>query len=448
VTEHDSRTIHRDPGGTSHHPAVTLRKDLSRAIRGGHPWLFAEALAVPAGLQVVHDGGADQAASNARTDGAALASGTIVDVVNRGGRFIARGVYDPASPIAVRIWTLDAGEEIDARLIRGRVQAARSLRQGVIDPATTDAYRLLHGEGDRLPGIVCDVYADTAVIQLDTDAVRRFVPPLTKAIRQAVPEIRRVVMRWRIVLRRRAATRRRAPDHGGATAGTMGGVEVLAGPPLDGPILVREHGLRFEVDIARGQKTGFYLDQRKNRRRARELAAGRRVLNLFAYTGGFSVAAAIGGARRVTTVDAAAPAIEAARRNFALNGLEPGAAAFTFVVADAFDYLAACRETFDLVIVDPPSMAPSKAALDRALAAYRRLNALALARVARGGLLFTASCSSHVTEARFEAAVRAAAADAGRTVRVVERAGAGGDHPVLAGFAEGGYLKGLWVEVG
>ncbi len=406
------------------HPTLTLRKNLSQAIRAGHPWLFADALAVPAGLT----------------------TGQTVDIADRQGRFVARGLFDAGSPLAVRVWTLDPAEGVDGDLIRRRVGAARDLRRAVIDARTTDAYRLLHGEGDRLPGVVCDVYADTAVIQLDSLALEPRLDDLTRAILDATAGLRRVVLRPR-----------------GRPSGDWGAApRSLAGPPLEGPLIIHEHGLCFEVDVARGHKTGFYLDQRENRRRIRALAAGRRVLNLFAFTGGFSVAAAAGGAVAVTSVDISRPAIDAARRNVALNGWEAevqgpdwedpggrdaGAPGFRFAAADAFAFLKECPDLFDLVVVDPPSMAPSKAALATALASYRKLNALALVRVAPGGLLFTASCSSHVTAEQLREAVGAAAVDARRDVRILESGGAGPDHPTLPGFAEGRYLKTLLLFV-
>ena len=389
------------------HPTITLRKDLARAVRAGHPWLFADALAIPPGLPM----------------------GSVVDVTDPSGRFLARGLFDSRSPIAVRVWTLDPDEPVDAGFVDRKVCDAWALRRGTVDLESTDAFRLLHGEGDRVPGVVCDLYAGTAVIRLDTPAADGFVPAFVAAIRRHVEGAERVVQ-----LHRPRGAR-------------VGEVRTLVGPPLDGPLTIHEHGLGFEVDVAHGHKTGFYLDQRDHRRRIGHLAAGRRVLNLFAYTGGFSVAAATGGATAVTTADISQPAIDAARRNFALNGVDPNGREFKFVVDDAFAFLDRCRERYDLVIVDPPSMAPSKAALPRALAAYRRLNALALGRVVTGGLLFTASCSSHVTMGDLRDCVRRAAAMARRSVRIVQEGGAGADHPVPVGFPEGRYLKTLLLEV-
>ena len=225
----------------------------------------------------------------------------------------------------------------------------------------------------------------------------------------------------------------------GAGTDAKSTLRTLAGAAPSEPLVIREHGVAFQVDIAHGHKTGLYLDQRENRRLVRDLAGGRRVLNLFSYTGGFSLAAALGGARRTVSVDLAAPAIEAARENFALNGLS--LEGHEFVAADVFEYLASADESFELVVLDPPSMAPNARARHAALRTYTRLNTAALGRAAPGALFLTASCSSHVSLDDFLAVLRDAALEARRTVRVIDIRGAGPDHPVPAGFPEGRYLK-------
>lgn len=385
-------------------PRVVLRKRLGRAIRDGHPWLYDDALEIPAGLP----------------------TGSVVDVVDPGGRLLARGLYDAQSPLAVRIWSTN-GEIVDAGLVHRRVASALALRQALIDTSETSAYRLLHGEGDQLPGIVCDVYGDTAVMHLDTAAVAELADRAVEAIRGLLPGIRRVLQK----------EARRGADPAALRA--------VVGDLPTRPLLIREHGMTLEADAAEGHKTGLYLDQRENRRRVRELAAGRSVLNLCSYTGGFSVAAALGGATRTRSVDTAAPALAAARRNFGHNGI--GLAPHSFTAADVFAYLAATRESYDLVVLDPPSLAASQAALSGALAAYTRLNTLALARVAPKGLFLTCSCSSHVTEAQFVEVVGSAGLATGRTVRVVGLYGAGPDHPTLPAFPEGRYLKAVLAFV-
>lgn len=383
---------------------LSLRKNLRDAIHAGHPWVYDRALDPP------------------RT---ALAPGELVRIEDRRGA-LALGYADPTSPIRVRILDLDPAIDPGHAWTAGRVRRAAAAR--LADPrlAGTDAWRLVHGENDFLPGLVIDLYAGVAVVVHDGAAARAFWTPrldvVLEAARTAGAVIDRVVVR---------------PLRG------------TSGPALDPDVVVvSEHGAAFEVDVARGQKTGFFLDQRENRRLVGELAAGATVLNLFAYTGGFSVHAALGGARRVTSVDSAAPAIEAARRNLVRNGLDP--AVHEALAADAFDFLeraAADGRRWDLVIVDPPSFAPREGARPQALRAYQRINALALAVVAPEGRLVTASCSSHVSEADLLAVLAAAAAATGRRLRVTDVRGADRDHPVLPAFPEGRYLTALFAEL-
>lgn len=434
-------------------PQVTLIKNLQRSVQAGHPWLYREALDVPPGL----------------------ATGQAVDVCERGGRFLGRGLYDGESPIAVRLYTLDRSEPVDAALVRRRLQAALQARRGAIDPATTDAFRLCHGEGDFLPGVVIDRYGPVAVVLFDGAAARSLLPAVVAAVQALAPELGITALYERNQRRQGgggqllygalptgsppAERLLRGTDlHGAASSAAQpsadrpDGERPTAGQgpvsPLlpegrqPGELLVREHGMQFLVDIVHGQKTGLFLDQRENRRLIRRYAAGLSVWNGFAYTGGFSVAAALGGARRVVTVDSAAPAVAAARRNFALNGIDPGA--HEFYADDVFTHLQRASQrgvVYDLVIVDPPSFAPTHRALPTALAAYRELHRLALSAVAPGGLLAAASCSSHVPEAEFLATLLDAAQHTRRRLRLLEVHGQPADHPTLPAFPEGRYLK-------
>jgi 23S rRNA (cytosine1962-C5)-methyltransferase len=378
---------------------VRLKKELERSLRAGHPWLYADALEPVRGVP----------------------TGSSVDVVGRDGKFLARGLYDARSPIAVRVATLDAEEALDARFVHARVASALRARRGAIDARETDAFRWLNGEGDFLPGVVIDVYASVAIVRLDGEAVRAWRGWVVDAVRElgAGLGITHVYERSR----------------GGRGEPLFGGA-----PPV--PVEIRERGVRFAVDVLAGQKTGFFLDQRDNRHAIRPYAAGQEVANLFGYTGGFSVNAALAGAARVVTVDSASGAIEGARLNFTLNGLDP--ARHELACEDAFAWLERARaggRRFGLVVTDPPSFAPSEKSLKNALAAYRDLNALALGVVAEGGVLAAASCSSHVTPDAFLGTLRDAAVKARRRLRVLDVRGQPADHPSLPAFPEGRYLK-------
>jgi 23S rRNA (cytosine1962-C5)-methyltransferase len=404
-------------------PVVALAKDLRQRIQEGHPWLYDRALArLPPGL----------------------APGALVRVAHA-GQPLAVGFADPGSPIAVRVLDLDPGAPLDHAWTAARAEQAARCR--LADPrlGSLDALRVVHGENDAMPGLVIDVYRDTGVVVFDGAAAAAFWLPRMDAVWDGLASAG-------LSLARLWARPVRAPNIDAAdaadTAGERRAGRLLRGDEPPAQILIDELGARFEVDVRAGQKTGFFLDQRHNRQLVRELSAGAEVLNLFAYTGGFSVHAALGGARRVTSVDVARPAIEAAQRNFGHSGLR--AADHVFAVEDAFEFLAragARGERFDVVIVDPPSFAPSERARPRALRAYGKLDRLALDVVAPGGWLVSASCSSHVTAADMTAVLATAAAGARRRVRVVDVRGADRDHPVLPAFPEGNYLQALFAWV-
>jgi 23S rRNA (cytosine1962-C5)-methyltransferase len=390
-------------------PRVTLRKPLARAIRQGQPWIYRDALA-PA---------------------PALRDGALVLVADGDRRPLARGFWDARSPIAVRVLggadLADTEAEVDARI--GRALATRRAR---LDPAQTDAFRWIHGEADGLPGLHVDVYGRAVTLRYDGAGARAFYRGLPARL-QTIGAAGGLAV---------DAVVERRPR--GASSGTS----VVLGTLPDGEIEVRENGLRFGADLRHGQKGGMFLDQRENRALVGTLAAGRRVLNLFGYTGGFSVYAAAGGARETTTVDVAVPAIEAARRNFARNGLPLPAARFAAV--DAFAFLegaVGAGERYDLVISDPPSFASSRRTLAAGLRAYRRLHQLCAEVTAPGGLLCAASCSSHVDRESFTQTIVDGAVAAGRHARVREIRGAGFDHPTLRAFPEGDYLKFAIVDL-
>jgi 23S rRNA (cytosine1962-C5)-methyltransferase len=382
-----------------------LRKNLARAIRQGHPWIYRDAVTAPEGV----------------------ADGALVFVVTADRKPLVRGFWDGKSPIAVRVVATAAdGPDVDA-VVDARLAAALARRLAFLDRARTNAFRWVHGEADGLPGVHVDLYGDAAVVRADGGGARAFyldardLPGrLVAAARAAGVPLATVVVRGR--------------DGEGATA--------AFGALPTGEAEVLENGLRFGVDLSHGQKGGLFLDQRDNRARVRELAAGQRVLNLFGYTGGFSIYAAAGGARETTTVDVAVPAIAAARRNFERNGLPLDKA--RLAAEDAFEFLeraAAAGERWDLVISDPPSFAPSERALPAALRAYTRLHRLCAAVTAPGGTFCAASCSSHVRADAFLETARAGAAAAGRRFSLVALHGAAACHPSLPSFPEGDYLK-------
>ncbi len=396
--------------------ALRVTPEAQRALRQGHPWLFDQAIA-----QQSHAG----------------APGDLAVVFDDYRRFLAIGLYDPASPLRVRILQHGEPAAIDDAWLAERITAAAARRAAL--PATgTTGYRLIHGENDGLPGLVVDRYEDTLVLKLYTAA---WVPWLSRLL----PALAAVQPAGRVVLRLSRELLNR-PEH-------LYGLEegLLTGAGFDGsPGLVQfsENGLRFEADVLRGQKTGFFLDQRDNRARVERLAAGRRVLNVFAYTGGFSLYAARGGAREILSVDLSVPALEAARRNFDLNRHIPAVAAARHITqaGDAFDALAALREQgerYELVIVDPPAFAKRASEVEAALRAYARLTVLALGVTRPGGLLVSASCSSRVSADDFYSTVKRTAEAAGRPLREVEHTGHALDHPIS--FPEGAYLKCLYA---
>ncbi|KIG18276.1 LSU m5C1962 methyltransferase RlmI [Enhygromyxa salina] len=374
-------------------------------MSGGHPWIFRDALV--------------------EADPGALGSpGEVVTVLDRKGRFLARGLVEDG-PIGVRVFTTE-DRALDRELLRERVDQALQLRARLAPPGT-DALRLIHGEGDRLPGVVVDRYADHAVLRCDGAGIERWRPVLETLLTERLP-----TLGVSTLLRR-------------SGRGEHKRVEPVMGELPSAPLEIREHGMRLLVDLVRGQKTGMFLDHRPNRLRVRELvtsmvAAGHppRVANLYGYTGGFSLAAGLGGAAKVVTVDVAAPALALAEQAWVRNELQPGCHHGAAVEVER--WLAEQRRDFDLIVADPPSFAPSRATRDRGLAAYRALHTAALPRVADGGLYLAASCSSQVDRAAFEDTLRAAARATRIDLAVIERGSAGFDHPVPLGFPEGEYL--------
>lgn len=405
--------FHQIPRPSDRRIALHVQPAAERALRSGHPWLYDQAI---------------------RKQSHAGASGDLAVIFDRKGRFLAVGLYDPDSPIRVRVLQQGAAAPINAEWFAARLRAAVARRDPLPAQGTT-GYRLVHGENDGLPGLVIDRYAETLVLKLYTAA---WLPHLRDVIAglQSVQPFGTLVLRM---------SRKLVPltEPYGLADG-----QVLIGTAPSGPVIFEENGLRFGADVVQGHKTGFFFDQRENRAHVRALSSGRSVLDVFAYSGGFSVYAAAGGAVSVLSVDTSAPALEAAAANFALNQdrAQVSAAQHTFRVGDAFEQLqrlGAEGQRFDLVIVDPPSFAKSAAEVRGALAVYARLTRLALQVLSAGGVLVMSSCSSRVSPDDFFGEVTRAAAGVGRPLRELRRTGHALDHPI--GFPEGEYLKCLFA---
>lgn len=394
--------------------AVRVAPDALRHVRRGHPWVF------------------DGSVVSVRPEGA---TGDLAVIFDEDRSFAAIGLYDPDSPLRVRVLHHGAPTPIDGGFWRDRLRDALERRRVLIERADTDAYRWVHGENDGLPGLVVDRYGSTLVVKLDTAAWFAHLDDVVDALVEvASPE--------RVVLR---LARSVHPE-----PGDPGDGEVLRGPPLGGAVPFTERGLRFVADVAEGPKTGWFLDQRDNRARVRRRAEGARVLDVFCSTGGFGVSAAAGGADLVHGVDLSAPALAAAQRNFDRNQHLPAvrAARRQFSHGDAFEVMGALvadRRRFDLVVVDPPSFASRARQVPDALRAYRRLATLALQLVEPGGQLVQSSCSSRVDATMLQGAVSEAADDVGVALDGAIMTGHGADHPV--GFAEGAYLDTLYATV-
>jgi 23S rRNA (cytosine1962-C5)-methyltransferase len=387
--------------------ALTLRlgRDLVRVLKRGHPWVFAEAL-------------------RCRPDAPPGTPAILLD--SKRGRPVARGFYDPTSPVAFRACTVDDREPLDDAWAQRRLDLAWQLRQRLFDDQTT-GYRLFNGEGDGLPGLVADVYGDTAVLRLDGDAAAGFWHT------EGVAE-------WLVGKVGVRAGFERPLERGGRG-------RILHGQ-IAGPVPFLENGIRFTADVVSGQKTGFFLDQRDNRLTVRRLAAGLRVLNLFGYTGGFSVSAGVGAARAVATVDSAAPAVAVSEQHWTLNGLP--ADGHRAITADAFEFLDAARregERWGLVVIDPPSFAPSQSAVTRALASYQRLAYGGAVVTEPHGMLALGSCSSHVSFDWFLAAASEGIAQARRRATVLGLHSQPADHPTPLALPEFRYLKFVILRV-
>ena len=396
-------------------PQIILRKGKEESLLRRHPWIFSGAI--------------DHIRAEEESD---FVEGALVEVYSRSGDFIAQGHYQIGS-IAVRVLSFER-EAIDQAWWNRRIAVAHDVRRtlGLTDDPATTCYRLVHGEGDSLPGLVVDIYGTTAVIQCHSVGMYRSRQEIAAALRATYGE------RLTAIYDKSSQTLPYKADLGAVDGYLRGHAERASQ-------VVLEHGERFLVNWEEGQKTGFFLDQRENRELVKRYAAGRTVLNTFCYTGGFSVYALSGGAKEVVSVDSSERAVELATENMKLNFGDT--ANHTEIAADAVEYLKEIGDRYDLIILDPPAFAKHHKVLSNAMQGYRRLNARALSQIRPGGILFTFSCSQAVSKELFRTTVFSAAAIAGRKVRILHQLTQPADHPINIYHPEGEYLKGLVLYV-
>ena len=391
---------------------VILKRGREKSVLRGHPWLYSGAVR--------------------RVEGSAP-DGDIVQVLDTDGNYVGTGYINRQSQIRVRLLTRNPDESIDENFFHRRLSASIQRRRRLLGSAETSAYRLVFSEADLLPGLIVDRYGEILVLQCLTLGIERWKGCIADALVDLL-QPKGVFERSDVEVRDREALPRIRGQ--------------LRGEPPPKRVEIREHSLRFLVDVLNGHKTGFYLDQRENRRKVMTYAADAEVLNCFAYTGGFSVYAAAAGARSVTEVEASPEALSLGADNVALNQL--GSTQFERFAADAFRILRKCREEgrqFDLIILDPPKFASARAQLGGATRGYKDINLLAMQLLRPDGILFTFSCSGLVTDELFQKIVFSASVDAHREAQVIERLGQPADHPVLLAFPESRYLKGLVCRV-
>lgn len=402
------------PNPSSQRIALRITAPGERALKQGQPWVF------------------DQSITEQNREGR---PGDLAVIFDTKRRFLAIGLYDPTSPIRVRILQKTKPASIDAGWFAEKIKTADAIR-APIKQQDTNGYRLIHGESDGLPGLVIDRYADTLVLKLYTPAWVPHLKDIFSALRQTQPFDH-------LILRLSRSLNKQADYLHGLTDGM-----VLTPQTPESLILFKENGLTFECDPIHGQKTGFFLDQRENRERVRKLSKGKSVLNVFSYTGGFSLYAADGGANEIVSVDFSTPATQATLRNIEHNQHRSNIrnAKFETLDQDAFEALTQMKTAsrqFDIVILDPPMFAQNQSQVETALSAYRRLTHLGLGVLKRGGILVQASCSSRVSADDFFNTINKAAQELGRPLKEIERTGHALDHPIT--YKEGVYLKCLFA---
>lgn len=421
---------------------VTLKPSKDKSLLRRHPWVYANAID--------------------RVDGKPAPGATVI-VRGHDGRFLARAAYSPHSQIRLRVWSFDENEPIDHAFFKRRVQRALAHRRAMI--SGTDAVRLVFGEADGLPGLIVDYYVaargaahtgDAAARAAEGGAAAPVAPGDGEGRGQLVCQFMAAgVEHWKGAIVAAIVAATGCPnvyERSDVSIREKEGLEqttgVLAGDAPPDTLIANENGVLYHVDVRNGHKTGFYVDQRENRALVAQYARDRDVLNCFCYTGGFSLAALKGGAKRVVSIDSSGDALALAQRNVAANGFD--AARAQWLDADAFKTLRRLvdeGERFDLIVLDPPKFAPTRDSVDRAARAYKDINLSGLKLLRPGGLLFTYSCSGAIDMDLFQKIVAGAAADAKVDARILKRLGAGVDHPLLTAFPEGEYLKGLLLQI-
>jgi len=391
---------------------IILAKGKEKALKRRHPWIFSGAVSKVKGEP---------------------AAGDTVDIMSAGGEWLASGSYSPESQIRVRVWHYDRGVDIDQTFFEKRIKQAQSLRDELIEEKGLTGYRLIAAESDSLPGITIDRYNNFLVCQLLSAGADFHRDTLVAALSVLYPECS-IYERSDVAVRKKEGLE--------LVQGVLKGEE----PPE--AVIIEENGVKIEVDIKGGHKTGFYLDQRDNRKAAAKYAKSKNVLNCFSYTGGFGVYALQAGAKSITNVDLSQPALDIAKRNAEHNNLDLSNASFER--ADVFKLLRKFREegrTFDTIILDPPKFAESKAQMKGACRGYKDINFVAMQVLKPGGTLLTFSCSGLMEDGLFQKIVADAALDAGRDAYIIERLSQAGDHPTASFYPEGYYLNGLVLKV-
>lgn len=384
---------------------VFLKKGREKSVKNFHPWIFSGAI--------------ERITGN-------FSAGDIVTVFSAEGNFLGRGFVNPSSQIRVRILSFQE-ETITPEFFIKRLKDAYDFRQQFIPNGTT-AYRVVHGDGDYLSGLVIDKYAEVYVIQIFSKGMEKLRPFFTEWLEEA--------FKAQIIVERSESLSL-------SEEGLTGHKEVLKGT-LPDTLLIEENKIKFVVDVWEGQKTGFYLDQRDNRRRLAEWSAGKSIVNCFSYSGGFSVSAALKGAT-TTSLDISGQAIALARQNFMVNNLDPER--HRFVVGSVFEFLRQDQEKFEVIILDPPAFMKKRSQLTSGARAYKEINRLAIKKLISNGILLSCSCSSHLSWDLFQKIIFSAAQESGRKVQIIGRYGQPPDHPINIYHPEGEYLKSFLLRI-